>query len=62
MGISGTWVNALTVRVMNTGCDRHLIASVSVKISTMDLSVCKRPLGNLGYTQKGCLLPERVDK
>ena len=36
-GISGTWVNALTVRVMNTGCDRHLIALVSVKISTMDL-------------------------
>ena len=44
MGISGTWVvNALTVRVMNTGCDRHLIALVSLKISTMDLSLGKSP-------------------
>ena len=23
-----TWVNTLTVRVMNTGCDKHLIALV----------------------------------
>ena len=31
MGISGTWVNASAVRVMNTGCDRHLIALVYVQ-------------------------------
>ena len=37
MGISSTWVNALIFRVMNAGCNKYLIALVSVKISTMDL-------------------------
>ena len=35
-GICGTWVNALIIRVMNAGCDKHLIALVQWTCNVQD--------------------------
>ena len=61
MGISsnmGECVNS-TVFVMNTGCDRHLIALVWVKIDQWTCNVQNKALGISQIYAKG---NEKVDK